>query len=306
MVGSGGEINRISQNENNADRLRRTITPNAMSIKLVSAFAGDREISEAERTLIRIQKDSRGSAFYSDLLYSISHQYFAPEIAEGLWREILSHKYLVSEKLGRDVRITVATLDYLSNITKSLKRPTLITEVYVSELANLSMRDGMTGLFNHSSCYELLELELKNHRRYGAGLSLILMDIDDFKSINDQYGHQQGDRILLEVAKTMEEQVRESDICCRFGGEEFSVILPSTKNAGEALEIAERIRKGVESLTGQGQGITVSVGVAVCDHTITSTQALVERADQALYKAKRIGKNRVVLGPARSGETEEC
>lgn len=294
----------LKPSETENERFRRVMTSGVMSVELVSAFAGDREITEAEKVEILKQEERRGSRFYSDLLYSISHHYFAPEIAKDLWSEILLHKHLVSERLGRDVRITVATLDYLSNITSALKTPTLITEVFISKMANLSMRDGMTGLFNHTSFYELLELELKNHRRYGAGLSMILLDIDDFKSVNDQLGHQQGDRILIEVAKTMEEQVRESDICCRFGGEEFAVILPSTKEAAEAREIAERIRAGAAGITCPGQRITVSVGVAVCDWAITSTQGLVERADQALYTAKRDGKNRVVLSIANLVEPD--
>jgi diguanylate cyclase (GGDEF)-like protein len=158
------------------------------------------------------------------------------------------------------------------------------------------MRDGMTGLFNHSSCYELLELELRSHRRYGVGVSLLLLDVDDFKSVNDRSGHQAGDRILVEVAKALLEEARDSDICCRVGGDEFVVILRLTKDPAEACDIAERIRAKAASITSGGQPITVSVGVALCcDDVADSPHALMKRADRALYRAKLGGKNQVVL-----------
>ncbi len=281
--------------EGSSDRLRRSTSSDAMSVELVSAFAGDRAMTDSERDEVNEHIEARGGVFFSDLLYTISHHYFAPEVAETLWDQVLKHKRLMSEALGRNVRITVATLDYLSNVTDELNSPTLISESYAVEIATLSMRDGMTGLYNHSSCYELLELEFRNHQRYGAGVSLILMDIDDFKLVNDRFGHQEGDRILVELAKTIAKQVRDSDICCRFGGEEFVAILPFTVNPAEAHEIAERIREKATAIMCGGQGITISVGVAVCDRWIRSPRDLIESADRALYRAKTNGKNRVAL-----------
>lgn len=283
------------QKENDAERLRRATATEVVSVDLVSAFAGDRALTQDEKALIGEQQNLRGHVFFSDLLYAVTHHYFPPEISEDLWSAIVLHKASMSKQLGRNVRITVASLDYLSNITSQLVAPTLISETYVSRIANLSMRDGMTGLFNHSSCYELLELELRNHRRYGVGLSLLLLDIDDFKAVNDQHGHQEGDRILIEMAQMMLAQVRDSDICCRFGGEEFVVILPFTRSPAEAIEVAERIRVGTTAIACDGPGITISVGVAVCEHAESSPRSLLKKADQALYSAKGAGKNQVVL-----------
>lgn len=296
MVDKNGETGpEAAADASSADRLRRATAPDVLSVELVSAFAGDRAMSEAEQALIGRQQVERGELFFSDLLFAISHHYFAPDVAEALWDKVLEHQRLISGKLGRNVRITVATLDYLSNITSTLSTPTLISEAYVSELANLSMRDGMTGLFNHSSCYELLELEFRSHRRYGVGVSLLLLDIDEFKSANDRSGHQAGDRILVELAETMVDQARDSDICCRLGGDEFAVILRLTNDPKEACDIAERIRAKVSSISCGGRPIAVSIGVALCDHLANSPQALMERADQALYQAKLEGKNRVFL-----------
>lgn len=277
------------------DRLRRMVTPEVLSVDLVSAFAGDREMTEAEKSLIHSHEKNRGELFYSDLLFTVSHHYFAPEIARLVWEKVLSHKREISNLLGRNIRVIVATLDYLSNITDELTLPTLMSEDDVLEIANLSMRDGMTGLFNHSSCYELLELELRSRRRYGVGVSLLLVDIDDFKTVNDRSGHQDGDRVLVEVAKTLVEQSRSSDICCRIGGDEFIVILRLTNDPVEACGIAERIRAKAATITCKGCQITVSIGVALCHHVTSSPRVLVEQADRALYRAKLDGKNRVVL-----------
>ena len=205
--------------------------------------------------------------------------------------------------LGRNVGITVATLDYLSNITSELRMPTLISEAYVSEMASLALRDGMTGLFNHSTFYELLELELRNYRRYGAGVSLLLLDVDDFKSVNERKGHQEGDRILVELAKTLTEEARDTDICCRLGGDEFVIILRPTHDPQQALKIAERIRARAATIVCDGQQMAISAGVAMCDRKTTSPSAFIERADQALRMAKFGGKNQVILAVVRDRNT---
>ena len=299
MSSDGKETRADARLESSGDRLRRTVASDAMSVELVSAFAGDRDMTDAERAHIDSQIEARGGVFYSDLFYAISHHYFAPEVAETLWGKVLLHKHLMSETLGRNVRITVATLDYLSNVTAEIASPTLISETYAAEIANLSMRDGMTGLYNHSTCYELLELECRRHRRYGAGMSLIMMDVDDFKLLNDGYGHQEGDRVLIELAGMLTTQLRDSDICCRFGGEEFVAILPFTNRCAEAREIAERIRRQAMTIVCGEKGITVSGGVAVGDRGTLSPRVLVQRADRALYRAKEDGKNRIVVAAVR-------
>jgi diguanylate cyclase (GGDEF)-like protein len=281
--------------EEELDRLRETLSLDALPVELVSAFSGDRPLSATEAIRLRELRRSRGKGFFSDLLYSISHHYFAPEVAEGIWNEVLAHKSLMAAKLGRNVRVAVATLDYLSNLKGQVASFTLMSESHVADIVSLSMRDGLTGLFNHSSFFELLELELKNHRRYGLGAALILLDVDDFKSVNDSWGHQEGDRILVELAGMLGTQTRDSDICCRFGGEEFAVILPFTHDAREAFEIAERIRVGATKIVSHGRAMAVSAGVASCDGSSQTAHALVERADRALYRAKRSGKNAVVV-----------
>lgn len=278
--------------ESDADRRRGILDDNALSVDLVSAFAGDRLLTKGERLRMEELRIRRGLRFFSDLLYSISHQFFPPEVAEDLWTEVLQHKTHLSKMLGRNVRTVVAALDYLSNITANMHFPTLVGEAVIEEIVGLSLRDGLTGLFNHTYFFQQIDLEVRRAVRYGVDVSLMLIDIDDFKTVNDTYGHQHGDTILAAMGKTLLAVARDSDICCRYGGDEFSVILPLT-DVHEAGEIAERIKAEMADYMPAGQKVTVSIGVASFGKTIRTYRDLVERADAALYEVKRNGKNRV-------------
>jgi two-component system, cell cycle response regulator len=281
-----------SLEETDADRRRGILDYNALSVDLVSAFAGDRPLTVAEEGRLEDLKKSRGIRFFSDLLYSVTHQFFPPEVAENLWVEILKHKTHLSTMLGRNVRTVVASLDYLSNITGNMHFPTLVCEAVIGEIVGLSLRDGLTGLFNHTYFFQQIDLEVRRSVRYGATVSLMLIDIDDFKAVNDTYGHQEGDRILAAMGKTLLRVGRDSDICCRYGGEEFAVILPLTKTR-KVSAISERIRTELMEQLPDGRMVTVSIGVASYRKTTRTYRELVEKADIALYKAKRNGKNRV-------------
>ncbi|MBV5317327.1 MAG: GGDEF domain-containing protein [Desulfobulbaceae bacterium] len=283
--------------ETDADRRRGMLDDHALTVDLVSALAGDRQLTDAENERLGQLKKERGHRFFSDLLYSITHQYFPPLIAEKLWTAVLVHKKELSTVLGRNVRTVVATLDYLSNITSNMSSATLVGERVIEEIVGLSLRDGLTGLFNHTYFFQQIDLEVRRSLRYGAHVCLALIDIDDFKAVNDSYGHQEGDRILAAMGRTLLHVARDSDICCRYGGEEFAAILPLTDRQ-EAGAIAERMRTAMaESLSG-GETVTVSVGVAACGKKTQRYQDLVEKADAALYQAKRNGKNCVVMGAA--------
>jgi two-component system, cell cycle response regulator len=278
--------------ETDADRRRGILDDNALSVELVSAVAGDRLLTETEKHRLDDLRKNRGLRFFSDLLYSITHQFFPPEAAEGLWTEVLRHKNHLSTVLGRNVRTVVAALDYLSNITGNMRAPTLVGEAVIEEIVELSLRDGLTGLFNHTYFFQQIDLEVRRSVRYGAIVSLMLIDIDDFKAVNDTYGHQEGDRILAAMGRTLLRVARDSDICCRYGGEEFAVILPLT-NVRKAGVIAGRIRTEMAEHLTDGLMVTVSIGVASCGKKTRTYRDLVEKADAALYQVKKSGKNRV-------------
>ena len=161
----------------------------------------------------------------------------------------------------------------------------------------LATTDGLTGLHNHRRMQELLDAAFKQAHRYGRKVSLLLLDIDHFKNVNDRYGHPAGDAVLRGVATMLAAQARDSDVVARYGGEEFAVALPETDRAG-ALVIAERIRAAIErvdQLTDSGPvRVTVSIGVATFPDDARDKASLVECADKSLYAAKHGGRNRVV------------
>ncbi len=166
------------------------------------------------------------------------------------------------------------------------------------KIIGLSLHDGLTGLFNHTCFYQQIDLEVRRFVRYGTLLSLMMIDIDDFKQVfkqvNDSYGHREGERILASLGKTLLLKSRSSNVCCRYGGEEFAVILPLTDRQAAGI-FANRLRTALRGRLPDGRTVTVSIGVASCGTTTRTHQTLVEKADAALYHAKRSGKDRVVI-----------
>ncbi|HEX4719476.1 MAG TPA: diguanylate cyclase [Thermoleophilaceae bacterium] len=161
-----------------------------------------------------------------------------------------------------------------------------------------AVTDELTGLFNVRQFHSRLDGEIERAERFGTPLSLVMLDIDKFKSVNDTYGHQQGDRVLVEVARVLRRLSRDVDLPARYGGEEMAVVLPQTDLGGAELG-AERMRAAIESmqiprLDGGGLlPITASFGVAAFPSQATGKTALIAAADAALYRAKRGGRNRV-------------
>lgn len=164
-------------------------------------------------------------------------------------------------------------------------------------LRERSITDELTGLYNRRQMDELLEGAFRQARALNKDLSILFIDVDNFKRINDEFGHDAGDCILKELAKSMQEHFRNIDYCCRFGGDEFCVIMPNSSTDG-TINAAERFRAGVERSKLCGHPVTISVGAATMEspadeESITNFR---KRADQALYRAKQAGRNRVQVG----------
>ena len=280
--------------EVNLDRQGNILSNNTLTLDLISAMAGDRQLTPSEMDYFSNFCKIRGLKLYSDILYCLTHQLFAPEIAKDLWENILVHKRKLSTVLKRNVRIVVAALDYLSNITDNIVSTTLVGESDFDKIIERSLHDGLTGLFNHTYFYHELDLEMKRYTRYSVSLSLILIDVDDFKDVNDKFGHREGDRILASMSYKLMSVARDSDICCRYGGEEFAVILPLT-NINEASLLATRIQNEIVEYSPCGEKITTSIGVATSGESVDTYEKLVELADKALYKAKGSGKDQVIV-----------
>jgi len=185
-------------------------------------------------------------------------------------------------------------------------------------LRELVVKDGLTDLYNRRYFYFRLNSEIQRAKRYGRTVSLLILDLDDFKRFNDRYGHLAGDKFLRAIAEVIRSNIRlsdkdppyEVDIVCRYGGEEFAVILPEaagvqgavaaerlrfTIESRGAIQVAERIRSEIERARVEGMNVTVSIGVSSYPDHGVEAEGLIRAADDAMYAAKRAGKNRVAI-----------
>ncbi|MCK5737356.1 MAG: GGDEF domain-containing protein, partial [Spirochaetaceae bacterium] len=168
-------------------------------------------------------------------------------------------------------------------------------------LTDMAFRDELTGLFNRRYFDQKLQEEINRSARYGRSLSLILGDIDNFKSYNDDFGHQKGDEVLQAVSEMIRSSCRNSDTAARYGGEEVVIILPETDAEGARL-VAEKARKLIEARGEDtaGRVVTISMGIASFGPDNDGPAELIAAADKALYKAKSAGRNCCVMDPGAS------
>lgn len=201
----------------------------------------------------------------------------------------------LTDRTGGEIYNTF-DLEFLNAIMPQLAvlidRANLIRKA--GEYEELSVTDDLTGLLNRRYLEERLTEEIKRSNRYAFPMSFMMIDVDDFKSYNDNFSHPEGDKTLKLVAECLRKTLRGADIAARYGGEEFSILLPQT-TSNAARIIAERVRKNVASAQFPKRQVTVSIGVASCSHIICTAREIVAAADKALYEAKRSGKNNVRL-----------
>ena len=166
------------------------------------------------------------------------------------------------------------------------------------KLREMALKDGLTGLYNHRYFQDMMDQELSRAKRYKKPFSLILLDLDHFKKINDNYGHPVGDIVLKEVSKLIKKTIRESDTAARYGGEEFAIVLPETELKGVEV-VAERLRSAVEILEIDANGVNLNVSISVgatCYQGSASTKGkseIIAAADDALYNSKNTGRNKI-------------
>ncbi|WIG97529.1 GGDEF domain-containing protein [Myxococcus sp. SDU36] len=172
-----------------------------------------------------------------------------------------------------------------------------IEAAYHDEIYRLTTMDGLTQIYNRRYFDEQLDREISRSRRYERMLSLVLLDIDHFKAVNDKYGHLAGDSVLKQLASTVRTKIRREDVFARYGGEEFAILLPEVSLAG-TRQLAEKVRRLVEKqyfeFDRQAIPVTVSVGLAVLEPHHRESGELVRDADEKLFEAKTSGRNRVV------------
>jgi diguanylate cyclase (GGDEF)-like protein len=227
----------------------------------------------------------------------------SPQLAKP-FPEILWAKFQAGESLavvagGRQTPFTPEESELFGVIILQGEAALKNLELF-EEVKSLAVRDGLTGLYNYRHFWELLAHEVEQSRRYHTSLSLLFLDLDNFKVINDTLGHAQGDVVLKTLADYLREALRHADVICRYGGEEFVVLLPKT-TVEQGMKLAERLRRRISEiiipLPEHDLQFTVSIGVAGLLPGMVG-EDLVAAADAAMYRAKQAGKNQV-CGPEK-------
>jgi len=230
--------------------------------------------------------------FYTLLIRSITHETFEESKAKKLFEEILIHLKDLNNKLNRDVGIVVAAIDYLHNIKNIISEPKIIEEDKSEFITEISTRDELTSLYIRDVFDIFLDKSLSDAKRKNEKLSLLMIDVDDFKKVNDSYGHQKGDEVLSSIGEILNKSIRDIDFAARYGGEELTIIMPNT-TISNATQIANRIREEISTIDFDGFSVTVSIGISEINQSIDNAKKLIKSADEALYKAKNSGKNNV-------------
>ena len=276
----------------------------------------DRRTGPARRSAVdrRTESDHAQKDQLVPLQQVFPHARLSEREATARAAAIETHRRELGSRLGRNVGAVVAAVDYMLNISGDLVAPTIVEHEALELLEHRSITDPLTGLFNRYHFDATLKREIARCRRYGAPLSLLLVDVDRLKPLNDRHGHQAGDRALGRVAAAIQRSLRSTDIASRIGGDEFAIILPDT-DAVAGLVVATRIRRGVlsaphadEIAPDAATMVTVSGGLAELPRAAARATApqLMAAADLALYAAKNSGGNCVVQRePQADASTDE-
>jgi diguanylate cyclase (GGDEF)-like protein len=254
---------------------------------LESIVSGDvvppQDIKQKVEKIISLDKN-----FYSKLLKQFVSEEFEEEEAKKLWMEILEHKYKISEKLGRNIGIKVATLDYLENIKGIIKSSRIIEEEEFIRTLKLATIDPLTGLYNRQYFFDLVRTKIRKNEKF----CIAFLDLDGFKKYNDAEGHQAGDLILQEFAFILKNSFSdESNLVGRYGGDEFIVCLTDVDKETAKL----KLNKFRETVQKQFLEIKITVSIGVCEYPTDSTDLtdLIAKVDELLYRVKEFGGNKV-------------
>jgi diguanylate cyclase (GGDEF)-like protein len=279
-------MNRVSDRGDLRDRL---------TALLERAKSGDEPSLDSLNGLLE-----QDGSLHSLLIHLLTHLEYQEDEARHHWQAIEEHQRELSKQLGRDAGLQVAVLDYFFNLHPRLHNPKVIEIARFLATERDAFTDSLTGLFNRLYFKNSLRRETKRAHRYGLTFSLVMMDLDDFKKVNDRFGHLVGDDALSACSVVIRDSVREIDVPCRYGGEEFALILPETSRSG-AYIVSERIRADIETqfrdttIRGNRLDLTISGGVAIFPIDSSAEDGLVAMADRALYRSKQEGKNQITL-----------
>ncbi|MCX7883111.1 MAG: GGDEF domain-containing protein [Brevinematales bacterium] len=230
---------------------------------------------------------------YQRIFYLLGKVQLLPSEIPVEWNAFLTYHQQLMRQLGRPVSIQVAFLDYFYERKNYYHDPMVIERSIYNYTKNQTFIDSLTGLYNYRFLRDFLQKETQRANRHGEMFSVILIDIDDFKSINDKFGHLAGDMVLQHTAKMMLDVLRQEDVAIRYGGDEFMIVLPETD-----LEGAKRCADRVLALMKESSlfihdtplHVSYSMGLATFGYHSKEALLLLELADRALYEAKKAGK----------------
>ncbi len=236
----------------------------------------------------------KGAVVYQNLFKLLAGIDIPKDASEDLWQKALKHRRDMVQQLGRSIDITTTLSDYLQTCTKFLDHPRLIEASFYENVIHETIHDKLTGLFNRPYFDEAYKQQIYLARRYQDDFTILFLDIDNFKDINDTYGHLAGDEALRQLGKIINLQKRDSDVAARFGGEEFVLLLTHTNNVSGFI-FAERLRQAIENLCIYYQDhcikLTISGGIASFPFNSQDPEQLLKMADNAVYLSKGAGKN---------------
>jgi len=258
-----------------------------LSLADIEAIANDESVRKR-------YENKHKNCLYSTILLSLTHESFQERESKSMWNEIVAHKKKLNHILGRNVGISVASLDYLTNVKNTLSEPKIIEEYKSSFVAGATTKDELTGLYLREVFDVFLKKEIEEANRKNTSLCLLMIDIDNFKKINDTHGHLKGDEVLNKIGTAINDSVREMDLAARYGGEEMVVLMPRV-DIEQAYKAAQRIRITIEEIQFKEFFVTVSIGLSQTNRLTDTPGKLINAADVALYKAKNKGKNQVIM-----------
>ena len=259
--------------------------------RLVSLLETEKKFNYFTIEINEILSDSTEKKFFAKSLELFINLSFSEDEAKNHWENILNNIVFIRNQLNREVGLRVAIVDYFINHTEMMKEPIVVELRVFKENEKLALVDSLTGLFNKRFYDITVKKEYKKALRFNQIFSLVLLDLDDFKKVNDTKGHLFGDEVLANFGQLLSFSSREEDIICRYGGEEFIAVLPETTGDG-ALLYAERVRKILKKDEFfKKHKITFSGGVSTFPYNGKDLEELFKAVDKSLYAAKYAGKN---------------
>jgi diguanylate cyclase (GGDEF)-like protein len=264
--------------------------------KTLLGYILDTDSDETFLKRVNELRTSEGVAVYHTLFQLLAGIDIPQEKSDEHWEKALKHRQDMIQLLGRNVDTTTALSDYLQTFTNFLNKPRLIEASFYENIFHDTIHDKLTGLFNRPYFDEAYNQQISLAKRYHNDFAVLFLDIDNFKEVNDTYGHLAGDEALKQISKIICTQKRDSDVAARYGGEEFVLLLTHTDNISGYI-FAERLRQTIENLKvyyhDQCIKLTISGGIASFPFNTSNPEQLLQMADNAVYLSKGAGKNRI-------------